>query len=728
MVAWREAWSKPWIQALVLGSVGALLNEVSRPPIFSVALYLAGIGYFYILFRFGWRPALVAAAMAALPLLGTTAVYRPLLEVLVFALLLGRLRLSLWGSVLIYWLVVAWPIALWVTSAFTEVPLAVYWPGMLAMGGNAALNLLLARQWVLYSSEVQSREGISFQHQLSHWLIVFGLAPLLVLSIMVNHGYLHNHLAEIAKDVDHEREEAAARIQLHLDRQFQALRIVANQMLVEGRPDYLRAQGLVAALRANSTAIMSLWVLDQDGVVRSAVSQEPAPEDPAIGSNAADRAYFQESRRTLKPYVSDVFLGRGYATRKLVVALSVPVVYEGRFLGVVEASLDLDAFPQRVGRDVDHGALRALILDSRQHVVQADAVLGLAYDSEAPETLRRLLSRPLPSHEVLLKDLRRQQYRLHLVRWRELASPRWTVLMLYDLKPEIFLFNMRSLLTCVMALALLGLIGRLAQRRAARMLEPLVLLNRRAESLDMSSLPRQVPLSAEQGARELMSLLRAFNAMVARMAKSHLQLLDSMDERERLNQALEASNRELESKVVERTEELSHKASMLEELAITDELTGLRNRRYLSHELGKEWRRAKRFGSAFSLLLMDIDHFKLINDAHGHAAGDAVLVAVARILREAARETDCVARWGGEEFVILLPGVSGAGTRAFAERLRLQIAELTVPVREQRLSCTVSIGLADSLDLVADTPERLLELADKALYRAKSEGRNRVCA
>ena len=167
----------------------------------------------------------------------------------------------------------------------------------------------------------------------------------------------------------------------------------------------------------------------------------------------------------------------------------------------------------------------------------------------------------------------------------------------------------------------------------------------------------------------------------------------------------------------------------LRRLASIDPLTGVGNRRHLMERAGREWQRATRFGQPLALLMLDIDRFKRINDVHGHATGDRAICLVAKTCVEAVREIDIVGRYGGEEFVLLLPGTGLEGAREVAERLRARIAALAIELDEDGappLVLTASIGFAAlGLD---DTLEHLLASADAALYRAKGAGRNRAVA
>jgi two-component system cell cycle response regulator len=166
----------------------------------------------------------------------------------------------------------------------------------------------------------------------------------------------------------------------------------------------------------------------------------------------------------------------------------------------------------------------------------------------------------------------------------------------------------------------------------------------------------------------------------------------------------------------------------LEALATTDPLTRVLNRRALLDRLNAEVDRAKRYDSGLTMLLLDVDYFKQINDTAGHLAGDSVLRQLGALLEDAMRKVDVVARYGGEEFVAILPETSAEGGIAFAERLRERIEAQEFDVGSSTpVHLTVSIGIATFPSARVDSTEDLFARADEALYRAKSAGRNQVC-
>ena len=166
----------------------------------------------------------------------------------------------------------------------------------------------------------------------------------------------------------------------------------------------------------------------------------------------------------------------------------------------------------------------------------------------------------------------------------------------------------------------------------------------------------------------------------------------------------------------------------LVDVSSRDALTGLANRRSFELALAREIDRVARAGEPALLLALDIDHFKKVNDTHGHASGDLVLKAVAKALLECVRPMDLVARVGGEEFAIVMPNCAPAFGQAVAERVRRRIEAMPVALtRSRQLQASVSIGGAFAPQWVRSSPALWIERADQQLYRAKAEGRNRVC-
>jgi diguanylate cyclase (GGDEF)-like protein len=160
----------------------------------------------------------------------------------------------------------------------------------------------------------------------------------------------------------------------------------------------------------------------------------------------------------------------------------------------------------------------------------------------------------------------------------------------------------------------------------------------------------------------------------------------------------------------------------------TDPLTGCLNRRAFETRLRTELRQAKRRGNTLAVLAIDLDHFKTINDTHGHPFGDLVLSGLANIMKETARDTDAVARLGGDEFIIVLPDTGWEGALIFAERIRRRVDETTFSTPRASMRITISVGVALARGTDPVSAAALMQEADQSLYKAKSGGRNRVFA
>lgn len=219
--------------------------------------------------------------------------------------------------------------------------------------------------------------------------------------------------------------------------------------------------------------------------------------------------------------------------------------------------------------------------------------------------------------------------------------------------------------------------------------------------------------AAEAGTEEAVLLGHAFN-----------QMLTQIESRE---QSLQNYQHELEAKIAERTAELRAKQAELETLARTDGLTGLDNRRHFMEMLNQEFQRSQRQGHMLSILMLDLDHFKEVNDSYGHQVGDRVLAGAAEVFRNGVRASDMVGRFGGEEFAIALPETGADVAAELAGRLCLAIGAWEGGLETGKVvRVTCSIGVATWRPESAQPIETILRLADEALYEAKRQGRNRI--
>ena len=253
-------------------------------------------------------------------------------------------------------------------------------------------------------------------------------------------------------------------------------------------------------------------------------------------------------------------------------------------------------------------------------------------------------------------------------------------------------------------------------------------------SNDRDRVGEEIPLPF---GRELTELTQAFNAMSVslRRERDHLeervrertrqlkelnvQLQQDIFERKRVESSLKEANEQLQIQV----SEIEKLQADLREQALHDPLTGLYNRRYLSEALERELANARREKKSLSAIVMDLDHFKNINDTFGHQVGDQFLITFATLIKEQIRTSDTACRYGGEEFILILPGTTLEDAAKRAEQIRLECANLRVPNKGKNLKVTVSMGVA-TYPLHGKGTEEIVIKADKALYVSKQNGRN----
>jgi two-component system cell cycle response regulator len=176
----------------------------------------------------------------------------------------------------------------------------------------------------------------------------------------------------------------------------------------------------------------------------------------------------------------------------------------------------------------------------------------------------------------------------------------------------------------------------------------------------------------------------------------------------------------LQDKIVSKRQEL-------EALSVTDEMTGLLNHRAMQQRLRDEFARAQRYNDPLSVIMIDVDYFKRINDTHGHITGDRALEKLSKILKKSVRDIDILARYGGDEFLVILPQTHFAGALAVGERMLRNTHAETLTTETETISLTISVGVAFYPNKNIRTVEELVQFADQALYQAKHEGRDRIC-
>lgn len=333
------------------------------------------------------------------------------------------------------------------------------------------------------------------------------------------------------------------------------------------------------------------------------------------------------------------------------------------------------AFQQAIAGRFDLAEERAAVLAAREHWERGRRIADVLFTVRSPADNATAI-RQLERLDAYMDRALTQLNQLHNLAVWEMGSH----------LEKAYATRRRALLIIasvfVVGLGAAILVGMLLARSV---LAPLQTLREAATRIGSGDLSHRVSPAAQD---ELGELATTFNVMAGRLAKVQAEL---------------------------------------EDLSIHDGLTGLYNFREFHRQLAEETERSWRYGHSLSLLMLDIDHFKSVNDSFGHLAGDEVLRALAARVRRECRPADRIARYGGEEFTILLPETGASGAQAMAERIRETLANYAIPLEPgPTVNLTVSIGVA-AYPEDSDSAEKLIGAADQALYAAKRAGRNRVC-
>lgn len=264
----------------------------------------------------------------------------------------------------------------------------------------------------------------------------------------------------------------------------------------------------------------------------------------------------------------------------------------------------------------------------------------------------------------------------------------------YSLEQTLAEVKAASELLSGIAVLIVCLTVPLAYLLVLRLLRPLAALTRSISQFADGDLDARCHVG---GGDEIGELAVAYNEMANRLQQKHLEITEL--------------NSYLEQRVQERTRQL-------QELASRDPLTGLYNRRHFNEFLAQRFSESKRYGSSLACVMIDLDKFKVVNDTHGHQRGDEILKLAASTIEQELRSSDIAARYGGDEFVVLMPQAENQQARGFADRLRERFAEL-IAIQYPDCSVGFSVGTASLSDLSSDDPDELVRLADLSLYEAK---------
>jgi diguanylate cyclase (GGDEF)-like protein len=548
----------------------------------------------------------------------------------------------------------------------------------------------------------------SFRGRLTLWFGGLSLATLLSVGLYVGHIATEELADHGGQTLYISARSAADLLAANLGERDKETRLLA-QLPPFTRGD-LRNPDLARALDLRIQASGEyawIGVTDAQGVVLQATG------GLLVGMNVSQRPWFQAARQA--PYTGDVheavLLAKQFPQRTpseplRFIDFAAPILDDGgRLRGVLSAHAHWSWVTDTVESVMTQSAVRRQV-----EVLIADKEGRILYPFRHAATLQ------LPS-------LARTSAPYEVVRWNDgkpyltstaevqahTSTPLgWRIVLRQPLQAAVEPMQILHQQLLLFGLVTALVFALIAYRLATRVSQPIEQLAQAMHHIEQGDQPPIYPLEREQ-VTEIRQLSDSIQSMTGALLRH---------ERE-----LEGLNASLEQQVRERTEALSIANQELERLATVDGLTGLNNRRRFDARLHESFQLMRRTERSFCLMLIDVDHFKSVNDQHGHQSGDEVLRRLGHLLTQSTRVTDFVARYGGEEFVVLVPDVQDEDEGLLiAEKIRAAIAGAVFPA-VGRLTASVGLSCARQGDTEAG---EVLARADQALYQAKAEGRNRV--
>ena len=547
----------------------------------------------------------------------------------------------------------------------------------------------------------------SLRHELTRVLILAALLPALVFGVALLWNQWQRDQGDMRLRLGSNAQLSANAIDDFLQGQLSGVELMADGAMLSAQPIDVELEKLLRAYPAMLRALAT----DREGRIVAARTANGRPVAIAA-EQVADREWFRAARDSRQPHVSDAYRARIYGSEALV-AVSAPILRDGVFDGVLQASIPIERYIRLRSDNLRRRGFELLLLDRQDRVVHASAGLRWRFleASGIPgAAIRRGAAQPGQAGTMrgmagLLRDggdayvsavaMRTGWVVAVIAPGQRLLASAWPRL---------------GLLLGLIAVTMLGVLFALWRMRrllAASMGRLLSSLHGYAlgGTLDPSQLSRMP--------EELQPLAGGIGDLAARMNAAFDELRQVLDQREQM--------------IAERTESLRLAVSDLDRLSRTDALTGSLNYRGFLETGANLWREAGASNEPLSVLALDIDHFKRYNDLYGHAEGDGALRRFAGAVRSALLHADDVlARPGGEEFIVFLPGSTLEQAMKVGERVCQRVRDADIvhaASSEGRMTVSIGIATRQSGD---DEVEQMLRRADAALYRAKAAGRNRA--
>ena len=534
-------------------------------------------------------------------------------------------------------------------------------------------------------------------------ILIFALLTTIVPSLILGGlFYLQNSKllkAKISNDMRNATVQAGGRLDAWIKERLYDLRVFSSSYVISENIARLESaghsnleaqivlnhvKGYLQSVRDKFSVYDELFVIDLAG--------NPVVSSASEGSADALPRQWIEKLDMNKLIVSETYYDAHTASENLLIAEAIKAV-DGRTLGFLAAKIDLKSVSPVLQRYSVGGIDELYLVDAKGRLLTSSktteehiTISKIATLLDNKKDQAKALERYISHHDNAVVGMA-----------TPISSLDWTMVAEMEYQSAFAVIVMLRRVTIAVVGGLMLSIGVLAYLFGHALVRPVRRLSEEAARVAAGNLDVDIPVA---GLSEVSYLTQVFNHMVASLRRGREKLSAA-------NNTLRETNKELR------------------QISITDGLTGLFNRKHIMELLDREISRSIRYSRPVSVLMLDIDHFKNINDTHGHQTGDVMMRQLADLLHTMVRDSDCVGRYGGEEFLIVLHDSDAQSGAEAAERIRQKVQELEVTINREKISVTVSIGIASCPKYGKDA-DAVICAADEALYQAKSGGRNRA--
>ena len=701
--------------AFTLGILGLLTNLVPIPLFGNQQLIIGNMFFVIVAVFIGPWYALLTALLCAMGLYIAWDSWHTFFLFPLEALWLGYARrkefYSLYADIG-YWILAGMPLFyLYLTllsdspdSYSTFITLKQGINGLFYTALGSTIVTLLPTRFHL-KDKIINQKHKSFNQQLTYTFTQILTLVLLISAVIFNNHSLDQQQLSVKHGLEDSANHLGTATQTFIDDHFRAIDNAARWLSFSGS-DPSQWQGLLSKLHQSYPYFISMLIANDQGLITAAspIARLNETEHKNQALSVMDRHYFQEAFFNQLTFISPAFLGRGFGYDPIV-AISAPLYQASNQIkpvGILEGSLNLTKFAQIDHQDVDYDSRSIVLVDENNLVIYASKSL------EIP---------PLVPLSFSISGLN-YKTKLNMINLTQLdnSSPEfayakyilkngWSLYVLVPFSPLLAQVEQQYLMTFTVLLFAFMTTISLIQVISGRLTAPLEVIAKKFSSWDIN------------GGEKLLlndTTPEEIHTLSTSIQKSKQELL--------------SYQLELEERVALRTVELEKANSQLQALSEIDELTGLYNRRYTETHFPTLHDMCKRNCSALAFCIVDIDHFKLVNDTYGHQAGDKALITLAKLMKQFfKRDTDIISRYGGEEFLIILPQCNVLQVEIHLNQFRQLIADTEVEMSPtQKALLTVSMGAVISNAGKFSNIDHWFKMADLNLYEAKESGRNKV--